>query len=115
MTYITSIDNLEHFLDTVEKCSVNYKIKFQYKTMNEENKEGVEILSRAINYLIIGALVGGLFYLRRKMKNSNAFNNMMDPTSSLLGKKKFEPIKPENIETKFEDVAGMHEAKSEIT
>lgn len=29
--------------------------------------------------------------------------------------KKFEPIKPENIKTYFKDVAGMHEAKLEIT
>ena len=40
---------------------------------------------------------------------------MMDPTQGMLGKKNFEPIKPENIETKFEDVAGMHEAKTQIT
>lgn len=32
-----------------------------------------------------------------------------------LGLKKFEAIKPENIKTHFKDVAGMHEAKAEIT
>jgi ATP-dependent Zn protease len=28
---------------------------------------------------------------------------------------KFKPIEPENIKTVFTDVAGMHEAKQEIT
>jgi len=32
--------------------------------------------------------------------------------SSMLNMKKFEPIKPENINTLFKDVAGMHEAKN---
>lgn len=33
----------------------------------------------------------------------------------ILNMKKFEPIKPENIKTHFKDVAGMHEAKVQIT
>lgn len=32
-----------------------------------------------------------------------------------LNLKKYEPIKPEQIKTYFKDVAGMHEAKQEIT
>ncbi len=32
-----------------------------------------------------------------------------------LNAKKFEAIKPENIKTFFKDVAGMHQAKQEIT
>jgi ATP-dependent Zn protease len=35
--------------------------------------------------------------------------------NSLLNLKKFEPIKPDDIKTTFKDIAGMHEAKSEIT
>ncbi len=33
----------------------------------------------------------------------------------MLNLKKYEPIKPENIKTLFKDVAGMHEAKKEVT
>lgn len=34
---------------------------------------------------------------------------------NLLGNKTFEPVHPENIKISFQDVAGMHEAKFEIT
>jgi ATP-dependent Zn protease len=33
----------------------------------------------------------------------------------MLNLKKYEPTKPEHIKTLFKDVAGMHEAKKEVT
>lgn len=41
--------------------------------------------------------------------------NSKEGMNQMLGLKKYEPIKPENISTLFKDVAGMHEAKKEVT
>lgn len=55
--------------------------------------------------------MGYLFY---KYK-TGSFNLGNSGLSDIINTKKFQPIKPENIKTYFKDVAGMHEAKQEIT
>ena len=59
-------------------------------------------------FILIG--IGVLFYRYFKGKAGGAMGG--NPLDQMLGTKKFEPIKPENIKTYFKDVAGMHEAKS---
>ena len=80
--------------------------------MSATSRESAEWIASALNFFLLASLIGGGFILKRKLQNSKAFQQMMDPTQGIMGKKKFEAIKPENITTKFEDVAGMHEAKS---
>jgi ATP-dependent Zn protease len=60
----------------------------------------------------VALLIGGLYLGRRlyiavkELMKAGGSNNMLD-----MDTKKIEAIKPENINTLFKDVAGMHEAK----
>lgn len=101
------ITNLPVFLDSLEKIEKPYQVSFNYTSENIPFKLPISIG----NILLIG-LVGYMFYIFRKG------GLKMDPYSNFdefIGGKKFAPIKPENIKTQFKDVAGMHEAKQEIT
>jgi ATP-dependent Zn protease len=62
--------------------------------------------------LNIGNIIffGVLAYIFYKYK-TGAFNFGTNGLNDMIGTKKFQPIKPENIKTCFTDVAGMHEAK----
>lgn len=58
--------------------------------------------------LIVAAVIVGrrVFDAMKNMMKSSGGQNMFD-----IDTKKIEAIKPENINTLFKDVAGMHEAK----
>ena len=53
--------------------------------------------------------------LRAKTAKSEGGGGMPGFMNNMMGMRKFEPIQPESIGTKFTDVAGMHEAKFEVT
>ena len=56
------------------------------------------------------------FIIYRYLKwKTNILNPMSQGFQEIIGKQKFTPIKPQNINIYFKDVAGLHEAKSEIT
>lgn len=59
------------------------------------------------------ALYTALIYIGFKIFKGIKSSNLN--MTSMFNSKKFEPVKPENIKIHFKDVAGMHEAKFEIT
>lgn len=103
-TFICTISNLKVFLETLEKNEKDFKIDFRYQIKPITSQTTASL----INYIFLGIVVGLTFTVAKKLKNVNLFGN----SDKILGTKKFEPIKPENIQTMFKDVAGMHEAKT---
>lgn len=81
-------------------------MNFHYGADFSEGGMKIDIFS----ILIYGIVAYLLFKLR-----SNIGVNMKGGLNDMLNLKKYEPIKPENIKTLFKDVAGMHEAKKEVT
>ena len=90
------------FLTNIEMINYPYGITFNYNAETLPEKRSINI-----GNIILFALIGYLFYRYK----TGGFNFDSQGLNDILGTKKFQPIKPENIKTYFKDVAGMHEAK----
>ena len=101
------INNLPVFLSNLEKLNYPYRVAFNYSAEIVPERKRLIGISDLI-FISIAA------YLVYKYK-TGGFNFGNSGMNDIMNTKKFEPIKPENIKTHFKDVAGMHEAKQEIT
>jgi ATP-dependent Zn protease len=100
------ITNLPAFLSNLEKINFPYKVSFSYSAENIPERSSINI-----GNIILFSIAAYVFY---KYK-TGGLNFGGSGLGDIMNTKKFEPIKPENIKTHFKDVAGMHEAKQEIT
>lgn len=100
--------SLEPFLSKIEKINFPYNVHFHY---NAEEKPIMRLELGKI--FVYGFLIYIALLVRKGFKRSGEGGDGI--VNDIFGTKKFEPIKPENIKTLFKDVAGMHEAKKEVT
>lgn len=90
-------------LQRIESINFPYKVNFHYAA-EDRGPEGLKI---ELGKIIIYGFIAYLLFKLRSGFQAGAKNGL----GELLNMKKYEPIKPENIKTMFNDVAGMHEAK----
>ena len=94
------ITNLSQFLEKVEAINFPFKINFHYIP---EELTGMDIKFDFGKLLFFGLIAYIIWKVRAGMKGK-----MGGGIGDMLNLKKYEPIKPENIQTVFKDVAGMH-------
>ncbi len=99
--------NLTLFLERVGAINADYKVNFHYAAEELPPRANINIG----NIIVFSFLAWLIFRIRKSGVKLNSKEGM----NQMLGLKKYEPIKPENISTLFKDVAGMHEAKKEVT
>lgn len=109
--------NLPMFLTFAEGLPQDYKIKFTFPYEFSVRDVKFEKILKYTLYASTALLIGIYMVKSRPWeKISNWFQSMGGGISQqFMDSKKIVAIKPETISTTFKDVAGMHEAKFEIT